>query len=133
LAATRRAPEDCANSPALPANFGPVASILVSARGKQIGAGAALAVGAIVLGALFWALLDLARIQQSHGGAEFERSAGLARGIVVVEIVGVAVTALVVVWRSRSATVRLVILAVVVWTLAVCDFWLLALAGTVPR
>jgi hypothetical protein len=106
---------------------------MVSGRGKQIAAGAAFAVGAIVLVAMFWALLDLARIQQSHGGAEFERSAGFARGIVVVEIVGVAVTALVAMRRSRSPTVRLAILAVVVWSLSLFDFALLALAGTVPR
>jgi hypothetical protein len=105
----------------------------VSGRGKQIAAGAAFAVGAIVLLVLLWGLLDLARIQESHGGAEFERSAGLARGIMVVEIVCVALTALLVVWRSRSPTVGLVILAVVVWTLSLCDFMLLALAGTVPR
>lgn len=105
----------------------------MSGRAWQIAAGAAFAVGAIVLLVLLWGLLDLARIQESHGGTEFERSALFARAIVVVEVIGVAVTGLVVLWRSRSATVRFVILAVVVWSLSLFDFALLALAGSVPR
>ena len=105
----------------------------MSVRARQIAAGAAFAVGAIVLLVLLWGLLDLARIQESHGGAEFERSARFARAIVAVEIVGVAVTALVVLWRSRGAIFRLVVLAVAVWSLGLFDFALLGQAGTVPR
>jgi hypothetical protein len=100
---------------------------------RRVVSGAALGLGTIALAALLWAILDLARIQQSHSGEEFKRSANLLRFIVLAEILAVALGSGLIVWRSRSPTARLVTIAVVVWALSLFDFALLAIAGSVPR
>jgi hypothetical protein len=94
---------------------------------------AALGLGTIALAALLWAIVDLARIQQSHSGEVFKRSANLLRWMAVAEVLGVAIAFGFVVWRSRRPTARLVIMAIVVWTLSLLDFTLLGMASVVPH
>jgi len=102
-------------------------------RVKQLFSAAALTLGTIALLTLLWGLLDLARIQQSHPGREFQDSASFLRMMAVVEILAVAVSASVIMWRRRSPIARLVTLAIVVWGLSLFDFLFLAQAGVVPR
>jgi hypothetical protein len=109
------------------------AVVLVTVLSRRNVSVVGLALGAISLAVLLWAILDLARIQQSHGGEAFQRSANALRLLVVAEMLCVAIGSGLVVWLSRGPTARPVIMAVVVWVLSLFDFVLLGMASVVPR
>ena len=80
-----------------------------------------------------WELLHMAQEQQAIPGPEFQRSATLLRATVVGELCCLALGAILVMWRARSVTQRLALLAISVWLLGIIDTLLTAQAGVIPR
>jgi hypothetical protein len=100
---------------------------------RPILAATALGVGIVLFIALLLAVLDIARIEQSHEGPVFQRAANILRWLVLGEIALVLGTGAVILWRRRSPTAQLVWLASVVWVGSAVDLTLVALSGAVPR
>lgn len=96
---------------------------------RRIISGAALGVGTIVFITLLWGLLDRARIQRLKG---FPSDADGLTGIVVVEVVGMALIAAIIVWKRKTTIGGMVMLAVVVWIASAFNAAFLALGGAVP-
>ena len=102
-------------------------------RGALVASFLALALGAVALVILLLALLDLARTEDLQTGAVFAQAATNLRRIVLGEAVLVVLSAAVVGWRLRQRTTQALILAVIVWILALFDFVIVGSAGAIPR
>jgi hypothetical protein len=93
---------------------------------------AALLLGVVALVVALLALLDIARREALQTGTIFTEAAVRVRWTVVAEALVVLAVAGLVVWRIRGRTMQLIWLAGVVWILALFDFILVGMAGTIP-
>jgi hypothetical protein len=100
---------------------------------RRILAGTALGIGMILFIALLFAILDLARIEQSYQGAIFQRAATVLRWLLAGQIVVVAGSGIIIFTRRKGISTRLALLASVVWVISAVDLVYVSLAGAIPR
>ena len=102
-------------------------------RGALVASVVVLALGAVALVVLLLALLDMARTEDLQTGAVFVQAATNLRRIVLGEAVLVVLSAAAVAWRVRRRTIQALVLAGIVWILALFDFVIVGSAGAIPR
>jgi hypothetical protein len=89
----------------------------------------ALIAGAVVLVLALWEGLQLAAQDEQRG---FMPQATSLRAIVVAEAIALAVGIALDVWLIKRRTLRMTILTLGIWAIALVDLWFEALAGTIP-